>query len=146
MTKKILLSSILFLTLFAVNSGVVWADVPVSGVETKPSTPSSGVIIKPVSQRVERLQNPIQSDDLKSLLASLVDRAIVLGTIFAVLMFIWIGFQFVTAQGDEGKIKDAKEWFTYAVVGTAILIGSKVILEVIKSTLIDSGLVQKGLF
>lgn len=146
MTKKILLSSILLLALFGMNTGVVWADTPTGGVETKPSTPSSGVTVKPVSQSVERLQNPIKSDDLKSLLASLVDLAIVLGTIVAVFMFIWIGFQFVTAQGDEGKIKDAKGWFTYAVIGTAILIGSKVILEVIKSTLIDSGLVQSGLF
>ncbi len=146
MIKKILLLSILSVCVLGMNSGKVYAMPPVGGVDTRSSVPSSGVTVRPITQTSERLDNPIQSNDLRSLLASLVNLAIVLGTIVAVFMFIWIGFQFVTAQGDEGKIKEAKEWFTYAVIGTAILIGSKVILEVIKSTLIDSGLVQDGLF
>lgn len=145
MIKKILLLSMLSVCVFEMNLGKVYAMPPQQIIGGAESIKVIGEATSP-RQQAERLDNPIQSNDLKSLLASLVDLAIVLGTIVAVLMFIWIGFQFVTAQGDEGKIKDAKEWFTYAVIGTAILIGSKVILEVIKSTLIDSGLVQDGLF
>lgn len=147
MIKKILLLGVLIFTL-ALNAKMVFAEpapLPPPSTGGAKTLPSAGDAVT-APQTVERLENPIQSNDLKALLASLVDLAIVLGTIVAVFMFIWIGFQFVTAQGDEGKIKDAKAWFVYAVVGTAILIGSKVILEVIKSTLIDAGLVQKGLF
>lgn len=145
MINKILLLSILSVCVLGMNLSLVSAQppLPVTGGGNSAPVTGGGVSAR---QQAERLDNPIQSNDLRSLLASLVDLAIVLGTIVAVFMFIWIGFQFVTAQGDEGKIKEAKEWFTYAVIGTAILIGSKVILEVIKSTLIDSGLVQDGLF
>jgi hypothetical protein len=120
--------------------GTVDPRPAVTGTPARPAVTGT-----PKVEPIEKLKNPIQSDDVKTLLAYIVNLAIYLGSIIAVLMFIWIGFQFVIAQGNESKVTDAKEWFKWAVIGTALLIGSKVILEIIKTTLIDSGLVNKGL-
>ena len=95
---------------------------------------------------VTYLQNPLKANNVTEVLTSMVDLAIFLGVILAVFMFIFIGFKFVMAQGDPGKLKEARNWFLYAAIGTAVLISSKVIVEVIKTTFISAGVVDKSLF
>jgi len=92
------------------------------------------------------LQNPIESKNVQEILYLAVDLAVFIGTIIAVLMFIWIGFKFVLAQGDPAGLQKAKKWFLYAVIGTAVLISSKVIVEVVKNTLISAGVVNEKQF
>lgn len=91
------------------------------------------------------LSNPLRVNSVKDTLYLAVDLAIFIGSILAVLAFIVVGFKFVMAQGNDSKLSEAKQWFLYAVIGTAILIGSKVIVEVIKSTLISAGVVNESL-
>jgi hypothetical protein len=91
---------------------------------------------------VVKLDNPIKVNSINALLLSIVDLAIFLGSIVAVLMFVYIGFKFVMAQGNESELKEAKDWFMYAVIGTAILISSKVVVEVVQNTLKSTGLVN----
>ncbi len=104
---------------------------------------------KPVNQPIPKLINPLKSDfggSIENLIFSLVDIAIFAGTILVVFVFIWIGFKFVMAQGDSSAINEAKSWFMYAVIGTAILISSKVIVEIMKNTLVSAGVVDERLF
>lgn len=97
---------------------------------------------------IPTLKNPLKSQywSIEGVLFGIVDLAIFIGTIVAVLMFIYIGFQFVMAKGNETKLKDAKQWFLYAVIGTAILISSKVIVSVVQNTLISAGVVNEKVF
>lgn len=95
---------------------------------------------------INKLSSPIQAQNIQDLLLKLVDLAIVLGAIAAAFVFLWIGFSLVMARGDPKAITAAKEYFFAAVVGTAILISSKVIVEVIKSTLVNTGVVNQELF
>jgi hypothetical protein len=97
-------------------------------------------------QTFATLQNPLKAKSVTDLLYSIVDLVIVIGLIFAVLMFIFIGFKFVLARGDSGALKEARQWFLWAVVGTAVLISSKVIVEVVKKTFISAGVVNEDLF
>jgi hypothetical protein len=92
------------------------------------------------------LQNPLKAKNVTDLLFSLVDILIFLGVIVAVFMFVFIGFKFVMAQGNSDALKEARQWFLYAVIGTAILISSKVIVEGIKNTLTSAGVVNENLF
>lgn len=113
------------------------------------NTGGTSVNEKPVSQPIPKLINPLKSDfggSIENLILSLVDLAIFAGTILVVFVFIWIGFKFVMAQGDPGAINEAKEWFLYAVIGTALLISSKVIVEIVKNTLISAGVVDERIF
>jgi hypothetical protein len=80
------------------------------------------------------LNNPLQADSIADLVATILDFVLQLGAIAATLAIIYAGFMYVTAQGDTSKITTAHRTFLYAVIGAAIILGSKVILEVIRNT------------
>ena len=144
MKKKILLL-ILILTLSLSSAVFVRAageESPPAGGGTAPASAGGGT----APQTIKGIQNPIKANNVKEALFFLVDIAIFIGTILAVLMFIWIGFKFVLAQGNDSKLKEAKEWFLYAAIGTAVLISAKVIVEVIKETFISAGVIERSLF
>lgn len=101
---------------------------------------------QPVAPAYSYIRNPLQAESIEQIVVTVVDLAIVIGVIFAVFMFIWIGFKFVMARGNDSALKEAKEWFMYAVIGTAILISAKVIVEVVKNTFISAGVVKQELF
>lgn len=92
------------------------------------------------------LTNPIKVSNVQEALFLTVDLMIFIGTILAVLAFIFIGFKFVMAQGNDTELSNAKKWFMYAAIGTAVLISSKVIVEVIKNTFVSTGIVNESLF
>ena len=54
---------------------------------------------------------------------------------YAVIAFFLIlsGFKFVTAQGSEDKLTDAKNTFKYTIIGAILIIGAQVIVEVVKN-------------
>lgn len=80
------------------------------------------------------IKNPLKNDDLFAFINSIIDAALKLGAIVAVIAIILAGFMFVTAHGDEEKIKTAKKILLYAVIGMVILLGARMISEVIINT------------
>ena len=99
-----------------------------------------------LTQKFQPLENPLKVSSVEGLLFTIVDFAIFLGAIIAVLLFVFIGFKFVMAQGEPKALDDAKTWFKNAVIGTAILLGSKIIVEVIKNTVVSAGIVDQKAF
>jgi hypothetical protein len=87
--------------------------------------------------------------NLSDLLLKITNDIILpIGAVVVVVMVIYAGFLFVTAQGNETKITNAKRAVTYAVIGAVILLGSWVIANVIKETvcaLYESGSAPEGL-
>lgn len=81
------------------------------------------------------LQNPFARESLFEVIDLLVNTAIAFGIPIAALFIIYAGFLFVTARGSEEKITRARASITWAVVGTAILLGAKVIITVINATI-----------
>lgn len=63
------------------------------------------------------------------------DVVLPIGGVIVVFFIIYSGFLFVTAQGDPGKLKTAKQNFLYVVIGSAILLGAWVISLAIKGTI-----------
>jgi hypothetical protein len=136
---KILLLAYILLSLGGLFYRVAQAD---DSVTNKPPVPDT-VTKSAGSTGFSTLKNPLQASSIEKLLFSFVDILIFIGVIVAVFVFIFIGFKLVMAQGNEDALKEAKQWFLYAVIGTAILIGSKMIVSVIENTLVSSGLVKK---
>jgi type IV secretory pathway VirB2 component (pilin) len=99
----------------------------------------------PCSSNSNAVCNPLNSSDITALLTGLVNIAIPIGAVIAVIMYIVVGFKFIFAQGKSEKITDAWKWFAYVSIGTAILIGAKVIVTIMESTLTSAGLVKQGL-
>ncbi|MEO5366305.1 MAG: pilin [Magnetococcus sp. WYHC-3] len=77
--------------------------------------------------------NPLKSKNLESLVNSLIDAAIDIGAVVAVMAFIYTGFLFVTANGEEKKIEKAKRSLQWSAIGALVLLGAKVISEVIQN-------------
>jgi hypothetical protein len=144
MNKKILFS-ILITILISFTGAFAFAQVPPTSGGDSSIPPTSGGTTSNPPVKMIKLESPIKAKNLKDLLLSLVDLAIFIGSIVAVFTFIWVGFKLVMAQGNPGEIEKAKEWFTAAIIGTAILISSKVIVEVVRNTLTSSGLVNEQL-
>lgn len=83
------------------------------------------------------IPNPLKGGgNLVDLFNSIIDSVILpLGAILAVLAFIWSGFLFVTAQGNETQLKKAKAALLYTAVGTAVLLGARVLGAVVENTI-----------
>lgn len=83
--------------------------------------------------------NPLGSDStLWGFLVKVLQAAAKIAGVVAALAIMWAGFLYVTAQGDEGKIKTAHSAFRWAIVGTLLMLGATVfagaICEAIKDT------------
>ena len=93
------------------------------------------------------LINPLKGVDCKegsgkclmNFLGSILDFVILIGAIVVVLMTVFVGYKFVVAQGEPGKISEARQALLWTVVGALILFGSKAISEAITLTVKELG-------
>ena len=113
----------------------------------KPTTDAT--VNKPATQTnqpAQKLQNPLKVDSIKAVILLAVDIMIYVGIAFAILAIIFVGFKFVMAQGNPDKISEAKEWFLYIIIGLAVLISARVIVDIVQNTLTKSGVVNENLW
>ena len=74
------------------------------------------------------------------LIEKIISEAILpIGGVIVVIMIIYAGFMYVTAAGNETKVKNAHTALLYAVIGAAILLGARVLAGVIKATITQIG-------
>lgn len=126
-----------FLIIFAVSAVLVSAQ-PTGGID---NPPIGGIDNPPPVPVVVNLQNPFSgSDSLFELMKNIVDNIILpIGGVLAVLAFIYSGFLYVVAQGNEAKLKTAHKSLLYTSIGTAVLLGSWVLANLICATINQLG-------
>ncbi len=93
-------------------------------------------------QPIASLPNPL-GDKVKSipdLFYLLVNALISVSYVVIAFFLIVSGFKFVTAQGSEDKITDAKNTFKYTIIGALIIIGAQVIIDIVKSIISGLGI------
>ena len=123
--KKTLIAFLLSLTFFlAIGTLVVYAQSTGPGTTNQTRPPIT-------------IDNPFRGGDtLFELLETVVNDIILpIGGVLAVLAFIYSGFLYVAAQGDTTKIKNAHNALLYTAIGTAVLLGSWALANVIKGTI-----------
>lgn len=77
-----------------------------------------------------------KSQELPVIIGNIVNVALgFLGTIFLVLM-LYAGFLWMTAQGDEGKVKKAREMITQAIIGIIIIAAAFAISNFVLKSLV----------
>jgi hypothetical protein len=81
------------------------------------------------------LKNPLSTNTFSELLSKIIDLVLFLATPFLVLAFIYVGFQFVMAQGKPAAIENAKKNLWYTLLGAAIIIGVKLIQSILEGTI-----------
>lgn len=76
------------------------------------------------------LHNPLDKGgirDIPALIAALLRLIVKIGGYIAVIFIVWSGFLFVSAQGNEKKLEDAKRAFFYTIIGVGILLAAEAI-------------------
>ena len=81
------------------------------------------------------LSNPITLNNFADFVEAILDVVLAIGVPVAAIFIIYAGLMFVTAQGNETKLAAAKKAFTWAVIGTAILLGSWVMATAISNVI-----------
>jgi len=84
-----------------------------------------------------QIANPLSSefDTIPSFIAAIIDIVVQIGIPVVTLFIIYAGFLFVSARGDETKIKTAKDVILWTLVGAAVLLGASVLASVIEGTI-----------
>lgn len=112
---------------------------PITGRTETPSNPAQVTRTpnNPVANTRENVQliNPLQGGgNLESFLNSILAVVIRIGTIVVILMMVYVGYLFVAARGEPGKITTARQALLWTVVGALILLGAQVIAIGIRET------------
>lgn len=84
-----------------------------------------------------RIPNPLGSDvnNLIDLVKVLLTKIVLpIGVVVVVFMVIYTGYKFVMAGGNPKEIEEAKRMLLYVLIGSAILLGSVVIADAVRTT------------
>lgn len=98
---------------FAVLSGFLFFAVE----------PAFAITIVPLCARAASLQTP-SLDCVLETFRSVASLIVGITGSFALLMFVYGGFMWVTSAGSAEKVKKGKQIFTYAVIGLIVIFGA----------------------
>lgn len=100
------------------------------------SDSGSGIQSGPTAININ-IPNPLgdQNMTLVSFIEKIIKFAITVGIPIVAIAIIYSGLLFVTARGDEKQLETARNAFTYAVIGGAVLLGSFIFAKLIKETI-----------
>ena len=100
----------------------------------------------PAPSTMTTLCNPLNANSIQDIILLLVNIAMYVGVILAVLALIYVGFKFIAAQGNPAKLEAARKFLLGIVIGIAILLGAQAIVLIIKNTLTSAGVVKSTAF
>lgn len=78
--------------------------------------------------------NPIQYDTIEDLLIAILNALVLILFPIIVLMLVYCGFAFISARGNESKIKEARRVFFWTLIGGLIILGAKALALAIAAT------------
>lgn len=85
------------------------------------------------------IPNPLKAPSITCFLKDVLDIIFILGSILIVLVLIFAGLLFITAQGNPAKIKTAKSAFFTAIIGAALILGAWALGQLIATTVQQIG-------
>jgi len=112
------------------------ASVDKSGNPISPSTNIGDTQIGSV--KGVTIENPLKTESLTDLLENIYNYVVDFAIAISSVIIVWAGYLFLSAEGDEEKIKKAKRLLTWAVIGLVVSILAKGIALVIKKILVGS--------
>ncbi len=77
---------------------------------------------------------PAGGNTFQDFIYLLVQITQMIGVPLLVVCLIYAGFLMVTASGNEEQLKKSKLWFIWTVVGATIILGARVLADLIKGT------------
>lgn len=89
------------------------------------------------AEKTVTIENPIKATSIVLLFQTILDIVMVFAVPLIVFFIIYAGFLYVTAQGNSGEIEKAHKALLYALIGGLLILGARVLIEVIQGT-VDS--------
>ena len=119
------------------------ADSKQGAGQTENPTPGSGSAGKTQSPAGENvtLINPLGplncsgSTCLMSFIQTLLSFIVRVGSVVIIVALVYVGYQFVAAQGNPTKLQSAKQALQWTIIGGLILLGSQAIASAIQATI-----------
>jgi len=91
------------------------------------------------------LCNPLQGGDAQTVVGFLTlifENLIPILIPFIVFAVVWAGFRMVLAQGNPGKLEDAKKGLIYTLIGSGIVLIAGALIQFLSNTI--AGLLGQG--
>lgn len=85
-----------------------------------------------------KLDPPLGDINIQQLIGKVIHAILGITGSFALLIFVWGGFLWMTARGDEKQVKQGWDSMTWAGLGLIIIFGAYVIVNFIMSSLSPS--------
>ncbi len=82
-----------------------------------------------------QIENPLKFNSIPLFISNLLSYIVRVGGVIATLGFIWAGFLYVRARGNETELETAKKALLNTIYGTALLLGAQIIGTIIKGTI-----------
>ena len=120
------------IAVFVFIASAQFASAQTSGVNNVPQ----GVNNVPRSGTNITLINPLGpgTTNIEQFLNDILAFVIRIGTVVVILMLVYVGYLFVVARGEPGKITEARAALLWTVVGALVLLGAQVIAIGIEAT------------
>jgi len=150
MNKKIIIAASLSIFL---SSLILIAFVPVYAQDTlRGSSPGSntglkgGTVPAQTNQPTFTLQNPLKVNSIGELVQTFVEIFSYIVILIAVVMFIVTGFRYIlyAAQGNSSEISKLHRQLLWLVIGVGVVIGARVIIQIVINTIEATGTVSQG--
>jgi hypothetical protein len=127
--KKLLIIGLFLLIFMPAVAALAAADDPAVDAETPGGTPAG-------KQEVT-LENPLgKVDTPQKLIGQIINSILGLVGSIALLMFIWGGFQWMTAAGSSDKVEKGKKTLMWAALGMIVIFSSYALVSyLIKSVI-----------
>jgi len=96
-----------------------------------------GIIFLGIAGSVFAVQvpNPLGTTTFSALIQKIIDTVTTIIESLVIIMVLYAGILFVTSGGSPAQIDKAKHALLYAIIGAAVILAAKGIIEIIKSVL-----------
>jgi hypothetical protein len=72
-------------------------------------------------------------ENLENIISTVIGVITVVGSIFFIINFIIAAFNWITSDGDQGKLKSARDRMTQSVIGLVIVVASYSLIALLGS-------------
>lgn len=93
------------------------------------------LMLVPIVSNALAIEDPLGGKTAGEIINAIMSLLVVIGTGVTVIMIIWGGIQYMTSGGNETRTASAKKTIMWAIIGFAILISAKFIIQAVEAVL-----------
>ena len=75
--------------------------------------------------------------DIATLAQNTLNAGIYIAVFLSAILFAWAGWKYVSAGGDSGKVRSAREIFTNVLIGLIIILAGWLVVDTIMKTFVS---------